>query len=296
MREIAAFVMAGRWRAALAAAGFGLIGVYFIPLLLLSAAAVGLVTLRRGGVEGLGTMVVSALIVGGLFLLLPARPGFPFPLALALWPPVWVGAVVLRSTYAQGVSLTALGLLALAYVVALHALTGGDVVGFWRAWLEQAIANVPGATVEGFDYEGTLRLMNGLVAMVYEISAVSSLLLARYLQALLYYPGGFQAEFCQLRLPRWLLPAWVAGIWLAGYWSRLLLTDWLLVAVGVYLFQGVAVAHAVVLLRNLSGFWLVLMYALLVFIPPHAVMGLALLGAIDSLLDLRARVQVEEDK
>ncbi len=296
MREIAAFIMASRRRAILVAGGFGLLGVFFLPLILLSAAAVGLVTLRRGGFEGLLTMLASSLIVGGIFLLLPPRPGFSFPLVFALWPPVWIGALVLRHTFSQGVSLTVIGVLMLAYVVAMHALTGGDVIGFWRAWIERAIANVPGATVEGFDYEGTLRLMNGLVAMAYGAGASVALILARWWQAILYYPGGFHAEFCQLRLPRWLLPGLVGMVWLAGYWSKILLADLLLASMAIYLFGGLAVLHAVVSLRNLSGFWLVPVYSLLVLMPQYAIVGLALLGALDSLLDLRGRTEVEKDE
>jgi hypothetical protein len=295
VREIASFILASRWRAVLAAAGFGLGGVYFLPLILLSAAAVGLVTLRRGGWEGLLTLGAASVLTGAIFWFLPPRPGFAFPLVFALWPPVWIGAMVLRYTSSQGASLTVMGVLAVIYVVAMHAITGGAVVDFWRSWLERAIANVPGATVEGFDYEGTLRLLNGLVAMIYGMSAFAALLLARWWQALLYYPGGFKSEFLALRTPRFLLPALIAGMWLAGYFSQLVLADLVLVALAIYLFQGLAVVHAVISLRDLSGFWLALVYGLLVLIPQYGIVGLAWLGAIDSLFDLRSRMQADED-
>lgn len=295
MREIASFILASRWRAVLAAAGFGLGGVYFLPLILLSAAAVGLVTLRRGGWEGLLTLGAASVLTGAIFWFLPPRPGFAFPLVFALWPPVWIGAMVLRYTSSQGASLTVMGVLTVIYVVAMHAITGGAVVDFWRSWLERAIANVPGATVEGFDYEGTLRLLNGLVAMIYGMSAFAALLLARWWQALLYYPGGFKSEFLALRTPRFLLPALIAGMWLAGYFSQLVLADLVLVALAIYLFQGLAVVHAVISLRDLSGFWLALVYGLLVLIPQYGIVGLAWLGAIDSLFDLRSRMQADED-
>jgi hypothetical protein len=295
VREIASFILASRWRAVLAAAGFGLGGVYFLPLILLSAAAVGLVTLRRGGWEGLLTLGAASVLTGAIFWFLPPRPGFAFPLVFALWPPVWIGAMVLRYTSSQGASLTVMGVLTVIYVVAMHAITGGAVVDFWRSWLERAIANVPGATVEGFDYEGTLRLLNGLVAMVYGMSAFAALLLARWWQALLYYPGGFKSEFLALRTPRFLLPALIAGMWLAGYFSQLVLADLVLVALAIYLFQGLAVVHAVISLRDLSGFWLALVYGLLVLIPQYGIVGLAWLGAIDSLFDLRSRMQADED-
>jgi hypothetical protein len=295
VREIASFILASRWRAVLAAAGFGLGGVYFLPLILLSAAAVGLVTLRRGGWEGLLTLGAASVLTGAMFWFLPPRPGFAFPLVFALWPPVWIGAMVLRYTSSQGASLTVMGVLTVIYVVAMHAITGGAVVDFWRSWLERAIANVPGATVEGFDYEGTLRLLNGLVAMIYGMSAFAALLLARWWQALLYYPGGFKSEFLALRTPRFLLPALIAGMWLAGYFSQLVLADLVLVALAIYLFQGLAVVHAVISLRDLSGFWLALVYGLLVLIPQYGIVGLAWLGAIDSLFDLRSRMQADED-
>lgn len=266
-----------------------------MPLILLSAAAVGLVTLRRGGWEGLLTLGAASVLTGAIFWFLPPRPGFAFPLVFALWPPVWIGAMVLRYTSSQGASLTVMGVLTVIYVVAMHAITGGAVVDFWRSWLERAIANVPGATVEGFDYEGTLRLLNGLVAMIYGMSAFAALLLARWWQALLYYPGGFKSEFLALRTPRFLLPALIAGMWLAGYFSQLVLADLVLVALAIYLFQGLAVVHAVISLRDLSGFWLALVYGLLVLIPQYGIVGLAWLGAIDSLFDLRSRMQADED-
>lgn len=295
MREIAAFIMASRWRGVAVAGVCGLLGVFFIPLILLSAATVGLVTLRRGGWEGVLVMAASTLIVEGAFLLLSPRPGFPFPLVFALWPPVWIGALALRYTFSQGLSLAVIGVLILIYVATMHALTGGDVEGFWEAWLKQAIANVPGATVEGFRRDGTLRLMNGLVAMTYGASTIVSLFLARWWQAILYHPGGFHAEFCQLRLPRWLLPTLVGVIWLAGYWNKILLADLMIVSMTIYLFQGLSVLHGIVALRSLSGLWLVPAYALLVLMPQYAVIGLALLGAIDSLLDLRSRTGVEDE-
>ncbi|HEB77727.1 MAG TPA: DUF2232 domain-containing protein, partial [Methylothermaceae bacterium] len=43
MEEIAAFIMAGRWRAIVLAALFALVGIYFLPLVIVSAAIIGLV-------------------------------------------------------------------------------------------------------------------------------------------------------------------------------------------------------------------------------------------------------------
>ncbi len=295
MEEIAAFIMAGRWRAIVLAALFALVGIYFLPLVIVSAAIIGLVVLRRGLMEGIWIAIGAGLIVWLVFRLLPPRPGFPFPLAFALWLPLFPVAQTLRRTRSQGYALIVLWLLMSGYVAAVHSLTG-DVVAFWRSWLADAVSNVKGATVYGFEEEGTLRLMNGLVAMLYTLCVMASLLLARWWQAILYNPGGFAAEFRQLRLPRWFAVVVVAVVWGAGYLDRILMADLLLVGVAVYLFQGLAVLHALVAHQGASGLWMIPVYGLLLFLPQYAVLGVALLGMLDSLADFRGRARSATDE
>ena len=288
MQEFAAFIMAGRWRAVVLAALFALVGVYFLPMVIVSAAVVGLVLLRRGLGEGLLIAAGAALLTWGLFRLLPPRPGFPFPLAFALWLPLFPAALTLRRTLSQGSALMVLWLLMSGYVVAMHLITG-DVVAFWRDWLARAVTNVKGATVYGFEAEGTLRLMNGLVAMFYTLCVTASLLLARWWQSILYHPGGFGEEFLRLRLPRWFVALVVAVVWGAGYVDRILMADLLLVGAAVYLFQGLAVLHALVAWHGASGLWMLPVYGLLLFLPQYSFLGVALLGMLDSLADFRAK-------
>ncbi len=290
MYEFAAFIMGARWRAVVLASLFALAGVYFVPMVIVSAAVIALVTLRNGWVEGAFVLLAAAVITWGVFMTLPPRPGFPFPLAFALWLPVIVAAEVLRRTYSQGYALLAVAAFMFAYVAVVHSLTG-DVVAFWEQWLQQAVANVKGATVEGFKRDGTLRLFNGLVAMLYSASVVSALLLGRWLQAILYYPGGFQKEFCELRLPRMMLLGAVLLVWAAGYVNKILMVDLLMVAMMIYLFQGLAVLHGMLVKQGLTGFLMVPVYGLLIFMPQYGVMGLALLGAIDTFIDFRRRIQ-----
>ncbi len=64
----------------------------------------------------------------------------------------------------------------------------------------------------------------------------------------------------------------------------------------IYLFQGLAVLHTIALQRNLSNFWLIFAYGLLIAMPQYALLGLALVGAIDSLLDLRSLTGADEEK
>ncbi len=286
VEEIARFIMAGRWRAIGLTALFALLGVYFIPVSIISGAILGLITLRRGPWEGITVIVSAGLISWLIFSVLPPKPGFPFPLSYALWPPVLLGAAVLRRTLSQGMMLMAVGGWLILYVSAMHLITG-DVVAFWKGWLELAVANVKGATVYGFEEEGTLRLINSLVALLYGVGTVTALLLARWWQAILYHPGGFAAEFRRLQLPRGLIAVAVGIVWLAGTWDKILMVDLMVAAMTMYLFQGLAVVHFLVVRFSGSWFWLVPVYGLLLMLPQFSLMAVAFLGAVDSLADFR---------
>lgn len=286
MKEIAKFAMTSRWHAIGLTGLFALLGIYFIPVIIFSAAVIGLVTLRRGGWDGVMVAVGAGVITWMVFVLLPPKPGFPFPLAPALWVPVWLCALVLRRTLSQGVMVMTAGVWLLGYVLLVHWLTG-DVVTFWKHWLEVAVANVKGATVYGFEEEGTLRLINSLMTMLYGIAVIASLLLARWWQALIYNPGGFAPEFRHLQMPRLLVAVAVALVWLAGTWDKILMVDLLVAAMTLYLFQGLAVVHFFVVRFERSWVWLVPVYGLLLMLPQFSLVAVAFLGAVDSLADLR---------
>jgi len=78
--------------------------------------------------------------------------------------------------------------------------------------------------------------------------------------------------------------ALVASDFLGGLWPALME-----LALVVYAFQGIAVVHAVVALREAPHGWLVGMYVLLVLMPPMATTVLAITGLTDAWLDYRRR-------
>jgi len=290
MRDFAAFIMRSRLHAIAMAGLFGVLSLKFLPLSVLSAAVLGLAALRKGWLEGVVVAAGAAVMVGGGFSLMELRPGLNFPLVFALWIPLLISAEALRRTESQGLALLAVGLTAGLFVLGMHWITG-DVVEFWRSWLGRAVAAVPGATVQGFERDGTLRLMNGLIAVMYGFALMFSLLCARWLQSLLYNPGGFGHEFQRLRLPRLALPAIVGTIWAAGAASPILVADFLMVAVMVYFFAGLAVVHGLVAIRRLHWAWSAPPYVALFFAPQYAIVGLALVGAVDALIDFRTRAR-----
>jgi len=280
--------MRGRIQAIGIAGLFGVVSIFVIPMGYVSGAALGLVALRKGDVEALLVLAGAGILVLLAEAVTPARPGLDFPLVVAIWLPVLVCSAVLRSSRSQGMVLLTVGIFAALFVLGMHLMTD-DVVAWWKQWLEAAVSGVKGATLKGFEEDGTLRLMNGLVAVLYGASLMITMILARWWQAILYNPGGFREEFHAMRLPRMLLPAVVAALLLAGLGSKGLLSDLFMVCIMVYFFQGLAIMHALTAKRRFGWGGLAPIYAALFFFPQYVLMGLAILGALDGIVDFRAR-------
>lgn len=292
MREFARFIMRGRLYAIAITGLFGALAVGLPPLSLFSGAAAGLVTLRHGMKEGLTVTAGAALVVALIFLVIAGRADLAFLLILGLWLPNVLGCWILRITQSQALTLVVVGGFAALFVVSMHIITG-DVVAWWQQWIEQTIvqANIEGVTVEQIAQEGALALMNGLVAMFFGLNLMLTILLARWWQALLYNPGGFAKEFYSLRLPRILayFMVFVSALVLTGVIEDRshIVTDLFIVAVMMYLFQGLAAMHAMAAFRNVSQWWLLPAYIGLLILPPHFIVGLAMVGIVDSLTNLR---------
>ena len=297
MRILASFVMQGRMQATMVATVLAMLSLLLPPVTLLSAAVVALVTLRRGLWEGALLIALSTLASGLLSLLVfgAALPVVGF--VLLMWLPVWMLGAVLYATRSLGLTLQMALLLGLVVIGAQYA-QGGDPVASWREVLEPFTRSLveAGILVESAR-EGLLQMMSnwmpGLIAAGFLLQGMSSLLLARWWQAMLYNPGGFGSEFHRLRVGRPL--AWVTlvilglnavrgvgGGHLVTYLSVLLIAGWFL--------QGLAVIHGVVGLRRASIGWLVGLYLLLLFALPHMAALVALVGFADAWLDFRARL------
>ncbi len=134
-------------------------------------------------------------------------------------------------------------------------------------------------------------LMTGVVAMSVVFSAITSLLLARWWQSLLYNPGGFGSEFRALRLGRTAAAITLGVSALALFTTPAWIDSLALVVASVYVFQGLAVAHGVVNGLKLGPAWLAALYIALVPLMPYVVVGLMIVGAADAWADYRRRVQ-----
>jgi len=270
---------------------FPFIGAFMVVPITLSAAVVAFVVLRRG--EG------AALRVGGLCLvilvtvsLIMLRSALAIPVAALLsWLPAIAAAIVLRRTSSLAISLLVLSVIGVASVLLLAVVTG-DPEAFWR----DEISRMMNVLVE----QGGLQLdpgqlepatatmafwMTGMAGLSLFITAFAALFTARHWQASLVNPGGFRSEFHALSLGKPAALVAIASIVLATVLGGAVSTGIAMVVGAAFVLQGLAVVHALIARRGLSGFWLFGVYALLVI--PQTWLLLAALGLIDNQIVLR---------
>ncbi len=296
---LAGFVMSARWRAVVIAVVTAVAALLLPPLAYVGAAVVGLVSLRLGATEGFGVMAAAAIALSALGI---ALDGLALPLvssALVLWVPVWLLALLLRLSRSLALVLQVSAVFG-AVLVMLAYLWLGEPAAWWAPRLEVILEPLFTARdLDAGDYiPGLARWMTAMTVAALVLGVLISLLWARAWQARLYNPGGFGAEFRELRLGRQfavlgLVVVGVAQLSTLGSAAAGLATvaaDIVFSLVVVYLLQGLALAHAVVHSTNAKRGWLVGLYGLLLFAAPQLVMLLALLGWLDAWIDVRARL------
>lgn len=304
MQWLAGFIMRSRSTAALIAATAGVLFWLFPPLLVIAGAAIALVTLRRGPAEG-----ALAMLLGGLGAIGAAWLAFnaPWPILRVLllcWPPVWLLALVLRSTISLSRTFQAAALLGILGVAGFYLILG-DPTLWWNQILDQLRQELIGATPsqpasDHATLEQVLILLKdwapylaGQVIGAALIFIISALLLGRWWQSLLFNRGGFGPEFQALHLGQVLALFTLAlfGLTVVSGWAPL--ANVVLVLGILYTVQGIALVHAVLNKLQLSPTWLILFYLLLIPLLSQVVMAL---GIVDAWADFRNRIRPRSDK
>jgi len=267
------------------------------PTSILSSAVVALVTLRKGTVPGALILGLATAISGGIALLALGGINLAIGFLILLWLPVWLLAVLLRSS--RSLALMVVGAMVLGFVMlGGQFMQSADPVGDWKALLGPFVASLADAQLVEGSQQATLvalmaNWMPGIVAAGFFLQLTVSLLLARWWQALLYNPGGFRAEFHQLRLPKALSVVLLLAallMWLQSGTDVTVLEYALILLVVAWFIQGLALAHGVVGKLGSSSGWLFGIYLLLLFALPHTVIVLAMVGIADAWFDFRARL------
>ncbi|MDZ7748941.1 MAG: DUF2232 domain-containing protein [Halofilum sp. (in: g-proteobacteria)] len=295
MKGFAAFVMRGPVQAASVAAAGLMLGYVLPPFAWLSAAVVALVTLRLGD-AALARMALPGVAVVALAGLAAfGRPGAVLVGALAAWLPAIVLARVLRQRARLDDTLLVACGLGWLVVAGIH-LWLPDPAAAWRELLAaliqpQRMAAELQVSPEALEQLITRSapLMTGMLGASVVLSAVTSVLLARWWQALLDNPGGFQREFHALRLGRVAAATTAVLGAAAALTSSMLVAGLALVALTVYVLQGLAVVHGVVRRRGMHVAWVAGIYVLGVMLPLQVMVGLVLVGIADAWADFRGQ-------
>ncbi len=292
MRSLASFAMQSQVQAIIAIS-FVVIVSLIVPFLgFVSAAIIALVTLRHGIVEGIKVITGAFLITSALFYLLTQSIIPMTVLVLILWLPVLIFAIVLRYSVSLIVTLETATALALLLLMGLY-MSFGDPAVVWQPLLEKVMppllanANISeGSQAFHEIIHAIAQYMTGVLVATVLLNAILSLLLARWWQSVLYNPDGFQHEFKQIHYHpkiRWIILIIVVLLGLGGSEQFTIVQDFLLVAVVLFLFQGLAVLHSV----PIHPMGLGVVYLLLLFALPHMMVLLAVFGYMDSWLDFR---------
>lgn len=298
MQFLAAYIMKGRWQAMMIASTFALLSLPFPPVSIVSSASVALVTLRKGGKEGLYVLICACLAAGLLSTLLLGGYQFALLYGMVLWVPVWLIALVLREGRHLAVAIEIAVLLGIAAVIGFY-LYQTDVAQFWRQVLEVMIQpmlaanpDVPAETIQQ-SADVFAHYMTGGIAAGTVYGLLFGLFLARWWQSVLYNPGGFRLEYLALRSHRQLALASVLTIAVAflasGMVAELCWNITILLFV-LYTFMGAAVLHCTFASMKTAGFMVPFLYVTVLIIP-HVMVLVALFGLLDTWLDLRNKLK-----
>ena len=297
MTFLANFIMRGRMAAMTVASSLALLSLILPPISIVSSATVALVTLRRGAYEGLLVLLSASVAAAILGVIVLGNFQFAFGYALILWFPVWILSIVLREGRHLSLAFeiaSALGVLAVLGVY----LFMQSPVDYWQAVLSIMVEPMLQASeVPAEQIEQTVTLlskyMTGLIATGSVTGLLLGLLLARWWQAKLYNPGGFRIEFLSLRMPlrftmttivifliAWLMDGVVSEVaWNIG-----------VILFMLYSFIGTAIAHALISTTKIKHFLLPFFY-MLIFVVPHIVLPVAIIGLSDTWLNLRKNIK-----
>lgn len=260
MKGLAEFVMRGRLQALLVV----VCGAGSLLFCWVSAAALALITLRKGAGEGV-SLLVWALLPAGTMLYAFGDSG---PLALLVG--TLVLALVLRSTVSLPLAVLAsvgVGLLTGLLVMAL----GGQYLDQIVTYFGEFLANFEQQLSQGGEAvvlpRPNAQQIAGMLGAGTAMLSVLCLLLARYWQAELYNPGGFGVEFRALYYPvtvSSVLVVFALGLSSMGLQYR----TWAMIFFIPLTFAGLALVHTRAALRGQGTGWLGVFYAAWLILDP----------------------------
>jgi hypothetical protein len=298
MHAFASFIMQGGRQATAVVVAIAVLSFLIPPLVVVSVAAVCLVTLRGGPTEGVLVLVGSTVGLALMGYIMMGTPVIALSYLFAMWLPAYIGSLVLRETASVVSALECLVLIGVVAVLGAY-LVVDDPAQQWLVNMQAVVETLrqqqelPIGEVELQEsIQFWSHYMTGLVIAGSLVSIVVGLMLGRWWQGLLYNPGGFGEEFSQLRLPQ--RDAIIFGVlvltalFLQGEIAEVMLNiD--IQALLLFMMAGVSVIRTMIL-RSKKGRFLLLGFYVALFFVPHLMLPVVLVGISDVWMDWRRRV------
>ena len=285
MRFIAEYALKSRTNAMIATAVSAAVPFLFW----IAAAVVGVITLRKGVRDGSQVMLWGSLPALFWFAQGDLTPlfviGGTFILALVLRYSVSWAQTLLVGSVMGAVAASTVQWLPPELMLELAQASREMILG------TQELAQTPEIDVNQF----LIDLFSGVVSAVHVLMIVGCLMLARFWQAALFNPGGFQQEFHQLRLPTWAGLLWGTVI-LFGVAITPDAMKWIPSLTLPLVFACVALVHAVVAIKQLSTSWLTAFYLVLFFAGHSLYVLMIFVALLDSRLDFRRKLAKSSDR
>lgn len=290
---MAGFIMAGRIQAALFVVLSTLISLLFPPLIVFNNAAIALITLRKGWQQGIIYTLLASVTLLIISAALDQQASRGFLAGLANWLPMVVIASALAITRSWSKTLQLILLIVTAGVLLFHFMQP-DAAAYWKPVLEQFKPLLKQSyqlsdTKIDESINDVAKWMTGTFAAALALISIISLIIARNWQAVLYNPGGFGEEFRQINLGKHAALAVLAGIAIAVLTMNQLVVELIMVGIAVFMFQGLALAHALVKNHNLNKAWLIGLYFMMFLLLVQMIVLLATFGIIDTFVDFRRK-------
>jgi hypothetical protein len=278
-------------QAMIVASTLALVSLIMPPVSIVSSASVALVTLRRGAIEGLIVLACSTAVAGVLGFFLVGNYQFVLLYGIVLWLPVWLISIILREGRYLSLAVEIAVLIGVLGVIGFY-LYNADLSVMWKNILTQMVP--PNAPVENIKHtlDVLSHYMTGIVAAASVFGLLFGLFLGRWWQALLYNPGGFRQEFLALNThPRLAIGSIVVVVIAAlssGVVSEVSWNITILLLV-LYVFIGTAVLHTLFASMKM-GRYMVPMFYVTLFLIPHAMLPVAIVGLSDAWMNLRNKI------
>lgn len=305
MHILPAYLLKGRIQAISVTSALVLFSLLFPLLSIVSSAAIALVTLRQGGLQGgivlLGSSVLAMLM--RVLLLGDFEPVLHYTLILLV--PIWIVSIVLREWQSLNLALQSSVLLGVLSIIVFYILLIHPAE-FWSSKVNvpqvvELVNQMPDAQISAEvvkKFAGIIvHFMTGLTVFTCEYAIILGLFLGRWWQDKLFNPGGFRQEFLGLKgAPKFaIFTLIVFGCTLLPFdWLAELSVNILMVLFVFYTILGVAILHCLLAARKSTTFLVPFFYACLMIFSlfiPYIMLLIAVCGLSDTWLNLRNKLK-----